>query len=147
MKRLCSRFFLTAVSLSLLFAGCWWILRPPQFIVAAMPFPFGEISVRGDGEGWILQLNPEASTNWPRMSLIPEPQHRQLDWQTTLDDVSPMWLTPGCVYAEWNVGFRSTGKYRLMGLKHYVVIPALAITTFAAARWFRRRWPTDVDRE
>ena len=147
MKRLGGRLLVTAVSLSLLIASCAWFAGRSRVMVAAMPLPFGEFSVRGDAEGWCLQHFPESSTNWPRMTVVPQPPRRAVDWRTALDDLNPTWLTPAFVYAEWDAGTSNGRRSRLIGVKHYVVVPVLAIITFAAARWFRRGWPTGADPE
>lgn len=136
MKRLSCRFVLTGLSLSVLVAGLALYLSRSETIQFDASTPVGLMSVAVMNQGWMFHYTNvfgQFDANVLRHPNGPIP------WHESLKDVSPTWITPALVVCQWTAHRQS---FLLIGVKHYLVFPALMMATLGFAIWFRRRFPT-----
>jgi hypothetical protein len=99
-----------------------WMLSQWVFVVVRIPLPTGNLHLRADHEGWVLQLANTQSTTHPVLEFHRR-QRTTGGWRDWMQDLNPNWLGSGCVYADWqNSTFAVTSRFHLFGVKHYVVV-------------------------
>ena len=116
---LAHRFFLRCVSTFLLCSSIVWVAGYWAFIVAAVPGPAGDVSVRIDQYGWIFQLSA-ANGETPFARIIPRGNSLAVDWSISTQDASSRVEFPGLIAAEWKTG--RTVMTRLFGVRHWLFV-------------------------
>ena len=124
-----------------------WMTSQWSFIVIRMPIPAGNLHLRADHEGWILQLGDTQATTGPGLEFHPR-QRMTGDWRDWMRDLNPYWLGSACVCANWQISNSAvTSRYQLLGVKHYVVVLmwAMAVCMLVWNDWHQKRKALPAD--
>ncbi len=140
MKRLWCRFVLVGLAMSLLLSSISFSLSVSQTMVFRQTVPGAAVSVHCNQEGWLVHFNLAASRFRSKFEVF-GPRHSDNTWEKAVEDLAPTWIGSAIVYAKWGP---AELPYILFGVKHFVMIPGLAIATLLYALWFRRRWKDDT---
>ena len=142
------RLFLRIVLPTGLITSCVvWVVSQWVFIVVRIPLPAGDLHLRADHEGWILQLADTKSTTHPEFELH-QRQRVTGDWHHWMQDLNPYWLGSACVSANWqNSTSAVTNRFQLFGVKHYVVVllSAAAVCMLIQSDWLQKRKALSAD--
>lgn len=142
MNRLCHRFLLVGSGLATLVASIVFLLTQTQTLFASLRTPIVGCTVRADNEGLVFQTAIPGSEFACQFSTANG--QKIGTWAGQMEDLNPTWITSAMVWSGWEV---NNTHFFLIGLKHYAVVPILAITTVLIALWFRRRWPSVQDEQ
>jgi len=120
--RLLRLFFRIVVPMTLLSFSVVWLISQSFFVIVRIPLPRGDLHLRADHEGWLLQHSSTQPGKRPTFELH-ERHPGAGDWHEWMQDINPRWLGSACVYAAWQHKAASAmSRFQLWGVKHYVVV-------------------------
>ncbi|MEO2020038.1 MAG: hypothetical protein ABGZ53_37380 [Fuerstiella sp.] len=120
--RLLRLFFRIVIPMTLVASSVVWLASQSVFLMIRIPLPTGDLHLRADREGWLLQLSNTLLDKRPTIQ-IHERHQGTGDWHSWMQDINPSWIGSACVYAAWQQKSAAViSRFRLFGVKHYVIV-------------------------
>ena len=117
------RWFRRSVAALLFCCSVFWLAGPIVFLVATLPGPGGDVSVRVDQFGYVFQ-HTTSGGGVPFFRVIRQQNAGMPDWYETTADASSRLVLPGIIAARWNAaGIVVT---RTFFLRHWLIVPGIA---------------------
>ncbi len=146
--RLLRLFFRIVLPTTLVMSSVVWLMCLSAFVMIRIPLPAGELHLRADHEGWLLQ---HSSTQFGKRPAF-EFRERHAgtgDWHDWMQDINPCWVGSACVYAAWqNKAASVVSRFQIWGVKHYVVVlvSATAVSILIRCESWRNAKTRTTDR-
>ena len=122
MFRLVRLFFRSAMPAALVAFSAIWLMCQSVFVMIRIPLPRGDLHLRADHQGWLLQHGDKQFATGPVFALH-DRRPGASDWHDLLQDIHPRWLGSTCVYAVWQQsGVAGISHFRIVGIRHSVVV-------------------------
>ncbi|HIF00465.1 MAG TPA: hypothetical protein EYG03_08525 [Planctomycetes bacterium] len=120
--RLLRLFLRIVMPMTLVTSSVVWLMSQSVFIMIRIPLPTGDLHLRADHEGWLLQLGNRQFKKRPTFEFH-ERSPGIGGWRDWMQDLNPDWLGSACVHAAWqHRGGLVISRFQLWGVKHYVVV-------------------------
>ncbi|MFY9254923.1 MAG: hypothetical protein WAO83_15845 [Fuerstiella sp.] len=117
------RWFRRSVAALLFCCSVFWLAGPVLFLVATVPGPAGDVSMRVDQFGYVFQQTTSGG-DAPFFRVISQQNAGMPDWSETTADASGRLMLPGIIAANWNAaGIVVT---RTLCLRHWLIVPGIA---------------------